>query len=244
MSSAKILWKEFRNITNPKTGLKQIHVEVADDNIYIWNVSLMVVDPESHYNGACLQGILRFSPNYPFEPPSFKFTPAIFHPNVYVDGRLCISILHSANSEQPNDEPLELTWSPAQNVETVLLSILSLLDDPNINSPANVEASVGYKKRREEYIEHVKKDVQRSKERMPKDIVMPTLEEVMHHGKPVAEEQQEEGWWEDDYYDDDEDDDEDDDDEEEEDEDEEDDNVDDEWSDRRLWKAIPHSLLP
>ena len=212
MSAAKILWKEFRDITNPKTGLKQVHVEIPDENIFLWNVSLMVVDPESIYNGAYLSAQLQFKPNYPYTPPSFKFTPAIFHPNVYSDGRLCISILHTADNEQPTDEPLNITWSPAQNVESVLLSILSLLDDPNISSPANVEASVCYKKQRDVYVEKVKSDVKKSRERMPADITLPTLDDVTKSLKPTKDEniEENEGWWEDDFYDDDDDEDEDD----------------------------------
>jgi len=111
MSSAKILWKEFRELTHPKTGLKQVHVDVEENDVFLWKVSLMVVDPESIYNGACLQGQMRFPSNYPYSPPSFRFTPAIFHPNVYPDGRLCISILHSAGQQEASDEPLNITWS-------------------------------------------------------------------------------------------------------------------------------------
>lgn len=213
MSAAKILWKEFRNISNPKTGLKQVHVEIPDENIFVWNVSLMVVDPESMYHGSYLTGQLRFPSDYPFSPPSFRFTPAIFHPNVYVDGRLCISILHTANLEV-SDEPVELTWSPAQNVESVLLSILSLLEDPNVNSPANVEASICYRKQKDVYAQKVKADVLRSKERMPADIVLPTLDDITASKQPVPQDTEEgEGWWEDDFYDDDEEEDEDEDDE-------------------------------
>lgn len=205
MSAAKILWKEFTSISNPKSGLKQVHVEIQDENIFIWNVSLIVVDPQSLYDGAYLTGQLRFPSNYPFSPPSFKFIPGIFHPNVYIDGRLCISILHSANTEI-SDEPAELTWSPAQNVESVLLSVLSLLEDPNINSPANIEASICYKKKNDIYKEKVKADVQRSIERMPSNIVLPTLDELMATKKQNIDVLDEnEDWWEDDYYDDDDD---------------------------------------
>lgn len=209
MSAAKILWKEYRNITNPKTGLKQVHVDVQDDNIFIWNVSLIIVDPSSLYNGAYLTGQLRFPTNYPFNPPTFKFTPPIFHPNVYVDGRLCISILHTANSET-GDEPVDLTWSPAQNVESVLLSIISLLEDPNTSSPANVEASICYRKNLENYKEKVQLDVERSIKRIPKDIKLPTLDELIVKAKDDQIDDNED-WWEEDYYDDDEDEDEDDD---------------------------------
>ncbi|KAG0684085.1 hypothetical protein C6P40_003505 [Pichia californica] len=200
MSAAKILWKEFRDITHPKTGLKQVHVQLPDDNIFLWDVSLIIVDPQSDYNGAYLKGQLTFPSNYPFSPPNFKFTPAIFHPNVYTDGKLCISILHTAD-EQNSDEPANFTWSPAQNVESVLLSIISLLEDPNINSPANVEASICYRKQKNAYKEKVLQDVEKSRSLMPADVVLPSIEDIINTKKgDENEEENEEDWWEDDFY--------------------------------------------
>lgn len=219
MSAAKLLWKEFRDLTHPKTGFKQVHVDLPDDNIFIWHVSLIVVDPESDYNGAYLQGQLNFPSNYPFSPPSFRFTPAIFHPNVYTDGRLCISILHTADGDGA-DEPSNLTWSPAQNVESVLISILSLLEDPNVNSPANIEASICYRKQKDAYKEKIKLDVERSRNRMPEGVVLPTFSELTESKPSKQENEVEEEWWEDDYYDYDEDD-------SEEDEEDDDDNMED-----------------
>ncbi|GMM28084.1 SCF E2 ubiquitin-protein ligase catalytic subunit [Martiniozyma asiatica (nom. inval.)] len=203
MSAQKILWKEFRDISHPRTGLKQVNVELVDDNICRWKVYLMVIDPKSDYDGAYFEGQLNFPDEYPFKPPSFRFTPSIFHPNVYPDGRLCISILHQAGQEA-SDEPDELTWSPAQRVETVLLSILSLLEDPNVNSPANVDAGVMYRKQRDIYKQKVKSDVQRSRERIPSGFVMPTFEEI---STAKEEQEPEDDWWEDDFYEDEEEDD-------------------------------------
>ena len=65
-------------------------------------------------------------------------------------------------------------WSPAQRVESVLLSIISLLDDAECSSPANVDAGVTLRKEPEKYRELVKKDVELSKEDIPEDFVMPT----------------------------------------------------------------------
>lgn len=220
MSAAKILWKEFRDITHPKTGLKQVHVNLPDDNVFMWNVSLIVVDPESDYNGAYLSGELAFPSNYPFAPPTFKFKPSIFHPNVYPDGRLCISILHTADAEA-SDEPSYLTWSPAQNVESILLSILSLLEDPNTNSPANVEASICYRKQHDVYKEKIKQDVQKSRERMPSDIILPSIDDITNQKNDTENEDGNDDWWDDNFYDEEEDDEDEEEDEEEDDEDDE-----------------------
>lgn len=67
-------------------------------------------------------------------------------------------------------------WSPAQSVESVLISILSLLDDAEVNSPANVDAGVMLRKQPEAYRERAARDVERSKEDIPAGFVMPTAD--------------------------------------------------------------------
>lgn len=64
-----------------------------------------------------------------------------FHPNVYADGRVCISILHPPEEDQYGYESAAERWSPVQTPETILLSVISLLHSPNDESPANVEAA-------------------------------------------------------------------------------------------------------
>jgi len=67
-------------------------------------------------------------------------------------------------------------WSPAQRVESVLISVLSLLDDAETSSPANVDAGVLLRTNPTKYKEQVKKDVEQSKKDIPADFVMPTAE--------------------------------------------------------------------
>lgn len=73
-------------------------------------------------------------------------------------------------------ESASIRWSPAQRVESVLLSILSLLDDANISSPANVAASVLYRDNPAEYKKLVQKDLDASKQDIPEGFVMPGTE--------------------------------------------------------------------
>lgn len=68
----------------------------------------------------------------------------MWHPNVYENGDMCISILHPPNDDPQSGElPCE-RWNPTQNVRTILISIVSLLNEPNTSNPANVDASVMY----------------------------------------------------------------------------------------------------
>ena len=70
-----------------------------------------------------------------------RFISKIFHPNIYPDGRVCISILHAPGDDPLGYERSSERWSPVQSVEKVLLSVMSMLAEPNCESPANVDAA-------------------------------------------------------------------------------------------------------
>ncbi|KAG9298502.1 hypothetical protein G9A89_016499 [Geosiphon pyriformis] len=81
-----------------------------------------------------------FPEDYPSKPPKCKFTPPLFHPNVYPSGTVCLSILNE-----------EEAWKPAITIKQILLGIQDLLNDPNPDSPAQSDAYMLYKKDRKEY---------------------------------------------------------------------------------------------
>lgn len=62
---------------------------------------------------------------------------------MYLDGKVCISILHEAKEDAFNEaELMSEKWRPILSVEAVLVSVQSMLAEPNFSSPANVDASV------------------------------------------------------------------------------------------------------
>lgn len=95
------------------------------------------------------QALMKFPHDYPYSPPSIRFITKVWHPNVYENGDLCISILHPPiDDPQSGELPCE-RWNPTQSVRTILLSVISLLNEPNTFSPANVDASVMYRRWRD-----------------------------------------------------------------------------------------------
>lgn len=70
-----------------------------------------------------------------------RFDPPIFHPNVYPSGDVCISILHAPGEDPLRYEQASERWSPVQGVRSVLMSVLSMLAEPNVESGANIEVS-------------------------------------------------------------------------------------------------------
>ncbi|KAG8126988.1 putative Ubiquitin-conjugating enzyme E2 R1 protein, partial [Naja naja] len=87
---------------------------------------------------------LRFPIDYPYSPPAFRFLTKMWHPNIYETGDVCISILHPPVDDPQSGELPSERWNPTQNV-----SVISLLNEPNTFSPANVDASVMYRKWKE-----------------------------------------------------------------------------------------------
>ncbi|KAF7723711.1 hypothetical protein EC973_001752 [Apophysomyces ossiformis] len=139
---------------------------------------------------------MTFPEDYPFSPPTFRFNREFFHPNVYPDGRLCISILHPPGDDPVSGEKAEERWNPTQSVESVLMSIISLLADPNCSSPANVDAGVAYRKNREMFDSVVKSQVETSKQDIPAGFKMPKTEQDFMITAPVEIEDDDNFWYE------------------------------------------------
>lgn len=87
-----------------------------------------------------------------------KFLTQMWHPNIYPDGKVCISILHPPGIDplNPQERPEE-RWRPILGVEAIIVSVISMLNDPNLSSPANIDAAKMYKENYEEYKKKVKK---------------------------------------------------------------------------------------
>merc|ERR1711994_61769 len=99
------------------------------------------------YEGGWFKATLDLPDNYPNSPPVMRFTtPNFWHPNVYKDGKVCISILHEPKEDPFNlQESVDLKWRPILSVEAVIISVISMLNSPNFGSPANVDASTEWK---------------------------------------------------------------------------------------------------
>lgn len=170
--SAAVLLKEYKELCKEKW----VQIDLDEENIHKWSIALMVVNPDSSYTGGYFKCTIQFPKTYPYAPPDFRFNSPLWHPNIYPDGRICISILHAPGEDIMSGETSGERWSPAQRVESVLISILSLLDDPEINSPANVDASVMYRDDRIAFKKRVQEDVDKSRKDIPEGFIMPTHE--------------------------------------------------------------------
>ncbi|KAJ8924670.1 hypothetical protein NQ315_000821 [Exocentrus adspersus] len=81
---------------------------------------------------------------------------------VYSDGRVCISILHAPGDDPMGYESSAERWSPVQSVEKILLSVVSMLAEPNDESGANVDAAKMWRENREEFNKIAERIVRRT----------------------------------------------------------------------------------
>lgn len=91
------------------------------DNLYAWDATI-IGPSDSPYAGGFFTLAIVFPVDYPFKPPKVAFTTKVFHPNINAQGGICLDILKDQ-------------WSPALSIGKVLLSISSLLTDPNPKDP-------------------------------------------------------------------------------------------------------------
>lgn len=61
---------------------------------------------------------------------------------VHKNGDVCISILHEPGEDKFGYETASERWLPIHTVESILISVISMITDPNDESPANVDAAV------------------------------------------------------------------------------------------------------
>ena len=135
-------------------ALKRLHYEfktICKDVNYLYSVApsgdsfltwhFQIIGPQNTlYEGGIFAGKMCFSDKYPHVPPTVTFDNMI-HPNVYKDGVVCISILHSGIDLYGYEKDYE-RWSPSHGIESIMMSIISMLSEPNVQSPANTDISI------------------------------------------------------------------------------------------------------
>jgi ubiquitin-conjugating enzyme E2 D/E len=120
MATQKRIQKELAEMQkNPPANCSAGLVQPND--LYHWQATIM--GPEgSPYHGGLFFLDIHIPLDYPFKPPKMSFTTKIYHCNINGNGSICLDILKDQ-------------WSPALTISKALLSICSLMDDPNPEDP-------------------------------------------------------------------------------------------------------------
>jgi len=125
----KRLEKEFKEFS--KDPPSNCSGGPVGDNIFKWE-AIITGPSDSPYENGVFRLSLAYPEKYPFKPPIVKFLTKIYHMNINDSGYICLDILKES-------------WSPALTTSKLLISICSLLTDPNPDDPLVPEYADTYK---------------------------------------------------------------------------------------------------
>jgi ubiquitin-conjugating enzyme E2 R len=178
MSAVPFLQKELRELKAHPLGGFRIEV---DEDLFTWTVWFSGPSGTLYHPGQ-YKALMKFPQEFPYKPPEFRVLSTMWHPNVYPDGRVCISILHAPGEDEMNSlETASMRWTPVQSIDKVLLSIVSLLADPDASdagAPANVDALAEFRKNKELFNKKCADNAAKSLKELPADFEFPPTEDA------------------------------------------------------------------
>lgn len=121
----------------------------GSSNLFKWETGIPG-KKGTDWEGGIYKVTLDFGQEYPSQAPLCRFVPPIYHPNVYPDGEICLSII--------TDQ-----WRPGISVKEVLIGIQDLLDSPNPLSPANEKANFLFTRDKAMYKKRVQEEARKHK---------------------------------------------------------------------------------
>jgi len=151
--SSKPLIRNNRIINDLKTLMNHeipetIHKVETNENIYGEHIVFMKGPKDTPFEDGIFKLSIYLPEDYPFKAPKIKFITKMYHPNISEEGNICIDILKDQ-------------WSSALRLNTVILSISSLLVNPNPNDPLVPDIANEFVKNRKTYNENVIKYVKK-----------------------------------------------------------------------------------
>lgn len=120
--------KELKILQNEAN--ENVSAGPSGNNLFEWD-GVIIGPTKTPYEGGMFRLKIYFPSDYPFKSPKVIFTTKIYHPNINSGGIICLDILKTQ-------------WSPALTISKVLLSICSLLNDPNPNDPLEPQIAKQY----------------------------------------------------------------------------------------------------
>lgn len=128
------LQKDIGDLDLPST----MRVYFPEGDRDLMNFDVYITPDEGMYSGGTFKFKFNVTSNFPHEPPKVICAQTIYHPNIDLQGHVCLNILR-------ND------WKPVLTIESVLIGLQFLFLEPNPTDPLNKDAANQYVKNREEF---------------------------------------------------------------------------------------------
>ncbi|WVW84562.1 hypothetical protein I302_106596 [Kwoniella bestiolae CBS 10118] len=133
--ATKRIKKEIADLS--KENLGAISLQPNESNIFNWK-AILPGPTGSPYEGGVFEVDVKVPEDYPFSPPHLHFVTKVYHCNIASTGAICLDLLKHA-------------WSPALSLYKVILSLSSLLTDPNPSDPLVPAIAQEYKRDRKKH---------------------------------------------------------------------------------------------
>jgi len=133
--------KDINELTLPKT----CNTEFADpDNLLAFK--LIICPDEGFYKGGRFVFSFKVGQNYPHEPPKVKCDTKVYHPNIDIEGNVCLNILRE-------------DWKPVLTINSIVYGLQYLFLEPNPEDPLNKEAAEVLQSNKQIFEQHVFKSM-------------------------------------------------------------------------------------
>jgi len=107
---------------------------------------VFVIPQDGLYKGAKFKFDLKVPTGYPHLPPGVTCETRVYHPNIDLNGRVCLNILRQE-------------WNPCLGISHVLMGLMTLFLEPNADDPLNIEAADLMVKNEKQFKENVYKSL-------------------------------------------------------------------------------------
>ena len=139
--------------TDPPPGIACYVVNESNMSLLRAQITIRGDDGSSSscYTNGIFMVSIQIPSRYPFEPPHVRFVTSIYHPNIDAAGRICLDTLKS---------PPAGTWSPAVSLPSLLLTLQTLLCEPNPDDALMADIANQYKRNYTQFCNEARKRTQ------------------------------------------------------------------------------------
>ncbi|KAG5462859.1 MAG: ubiquitin-conjugating enzyme/RWD-like protein [Olpidium bornovanus] len=130
--------RDLSELELPKT--MQMTFPQPDD---LLNFELVITPDEGFYKAYSFRFTFAINNNYPHDPPKVRCTQKIYHPNIDLDGNVCLNILRE-------------DWKPVLSLNSVVVGLQYLFLEPNPDDPLNKTAAEDLRSSRRSFENNVR----------------------------------------------------------------------------------------